>query len=282
MKTIWLTLIISAFIMVPFAAAEGESSAQNANEPQALNPSNPPPPSRGSVYRINPAIDYTVLSVAALGATVPLFFESQLIHQKCPCDPNDVNSFDRPVIGNHDETAGTISQFVVVFSLVTPVVLDSADQGFNKNLAEDFLVYIEALSINTAVSHIARYGVQRARPVAYEANPPETRAGEFLSFYSGHSASVFAGLSAASMTYGYRYGHKVWPWLVTAGVGIGESVLRVAAGRHFYTDVIVGDIMGIAVGTLVPYLHRRYRDSSLTLVPTMDKPGIQLVLQKKF
>ena len=144
------------------------------------------------------------------------------------------------------------------------------------------MVFIEVLSINTSVSHIARYGVQRARPVAYEANPPETRAGEFLSFYSGHVASVFAGLSAASMTYGYRYGHKVWPWLVTAGVGLGESALRVAAGRHFYTDVIVGAVLGTAVGTLVPYFHRRYRGSSLSLVPTLDEPGVQLIWRKKF
>jgi len=253
------------FIIFPFSIAAGETH-----------------PSRGSVYRINPAIDYPLLSVAALGASVPLFFESQLIRQKCPCDSNNVNSFDRPVIGNQDAMAGTISHFTVALAIVAPVVVDIADQGFSKILVEDLLVYTEVLSINSSVSHIFRYGAQRPRPVAYEANPPEIRAGEFLSFYSGHSASVFAGLSAASMTYGYRYGHKVWPWFVTIGVGLGESALRVAAGRHFYTDVIAGAVMGTAVGTLVPYLHRRYRGSSLVLAPTVDEQGVQLVWRKNF
>ncbi len=266
MKTIWPTLVILSFIVPPFTAA--------AETPLVVR--------EGSVYRISPAIDYPLLGAAALGAAVPLLFESQLIHQQCPCDPNEVNSFDRPVIGNHDETAGTISHFTVALSIAAPLVLDSADQGFSKNLAEDVVVYSQVLAINSAVSHIARYGAQRARPVAYGANPPEIRAGEFLSFYSGHTASVFAALSAGSMTYGYRYGHKVWPWLVTVGMGLGESALRIAAGRHFYTDVIAGAAMGTAVGTLVPYLHRRYRGSSLTLVPTVNELGMQLVWQKNF
>jgi membrane-associated phospholipid phosphatase len=32
---------------------------------------------------------------------------------------------------------------------------------------------------------------------------------------------------------------------------------RVAAGRHFYTDVAVGALAGAVVGTLVPLAHRR-------------------------
>ncbi|OGR89329.1 MAG: hypothetical protein A3A86_06910 [Elusimicrobia bacterium RIFCSPLOWO2_01_FULL_60_11] len=270
MNKILTAFVLAASILPPFAAAAEET-------PSAL-----PTPRGGSVYRINPAIDFPVLGAAALGAIVPLFIEPQLIHRKCPCDPNDVNSFDRPVIGNHDETIGKISHFTVALAVAAPLVLDGADQGFNKAFAEDLMVYVEVLSLNTSLSHIARYGAQRPRPVAYEVSPPEIRAGEFLSFYSGHNASVFAALSAASMTYGYRYGHKAWPWAVTAVLGLGESAMRVAAGRHFYTDVIMGAAMGTAVGTLVPYLHRRYRKSSLTLAPTPDGSGAQLVWRKRF
>ena len=282
MKPICLTLILLSFIIPSFAPAEGETHVPNAGAPQAANPGVPPPSRGGSVYRISPAVDIPVLSAAALGATLPLLFESQLIHQKCPCDANGVNAFDRPVVGNNNVTAGTISDYTVGLALAVPLALDGADQGFNKTFWEDIFVYAESLAINTAVSHIARYGVQRPRPTAYGANPPETRAAEFLSFYSGHTASVFAGLSAASMTYGYRYGHKAWPWIVTAGVGVGESVLRVAAGRHFYTDVIAGAVAGTAVGTLVPYFHHRYRDSGLSLEPTEDDSGIKLVWRKNF
>ncbi len=268
MKTNWRLILLASIILSPYRLTAEETSDL--------------PPRRDSVYRVNPAVDIPVLSAAALGATLPLLFEPQLIHQKCPCNPDDVNSFDRPVLGNQDATAGMISNYAVALAIAVPIALDGADQGFSKTFGEDLLVFTEVLSLNTAISHIGRYGVQRPRPVAYTANPPEGRAGEFLSFYSGHSASVFAALSAASMTYGYRYGHRVWPWLITAGVGVGESVLRVAAGRHFYTDVIAGAVMGTAIGTLVPFLHRRYRGSELTVVPTEDADGAQLVWSRKF
>ncbi|OGR82059.1 MAG: hypothetical protein A2901_04475 [Elusimicrobia bacterium RIFCSPLOWO2_01_FULL_54_10] len=220
--------------------------------------------------------------MAALGAVVPLIFEAQLIRQKCPCDPGSVNSFDRSIIGKQDAVAGTVSHYIVALALAAPVTLDLADQGFNKSFVEDLMVFTESLAINTALSHVARYGVQRPRPVAYEATPPEIRAGEFLSFYSGHTATVFTGLSAASMTYGYRYGHKVWPWAVTFGAGFAESALRVAAGRHFYSDVIVGAVMGTAVGTLVPYFHRRHKGSRITLAPALGEPGVLLAWRKEF
>jgi len=44
----------------------------------------------------------------------------------------------------------------------------------------------------------------------------------------------------------------------TAGVVmVARPAERVAAGRHFYTDVAVGAVAGAAVGTLVPLAHRR-------------------------
>src|SRR4051812_3514194 len=83
------------------------------------------PAREGSVYRVQPSIDFPILGLAALGAVGPLFFEPQLIRRKCPCDPRDVNSFDRPVIGNHNETAGTLSHFTVALSVIIPLGLDA-------------------------------------------------------------------------------------------------------------------------------------------------------------
>ena len=66
---------------------------------------------------------------------------------------------------------------------------------------------------------------------------------------------MFAALSASAMTIHLRYGAKTWPWVVTALVGSSVAIERVADGRHFPTDVMVGAVMGTTVGILVPRLH---------------------------
>jgi membrane-associated phospholipid phosphatase len=52
---------------------------------------------------------------------------------------------------------------------------------------------------------------------------------------------------------------------VIAGGGT-TGLLRVLAGKHFPTDVIVGAVAGSAVGLTVPFLHRR-REVSVGLFP---------------
>jgi membrane-associated phospholipid phosphatase len=45
-------------------------------------------------------------------------------------------------------------------------------------------------------------------------------------------------------------------WLAALGLATATAVLRVEAGKHFWTDVIAGSLAGAAVGVLVPTLHR--------------------------
>ena len=45
-------------------------------------------------------------------------------------------------------------------------------------------------------------------------------------------------------------------WATAAIVPAIQGYLRVRAGKHFVTDVVVGYLIGAAVGLLVPSLHR--------------------------
>ena len=54
---------------------------------------------------------------------------------------------------------------------------------------------------------------------------------------------------------------------------------RVLSGRAFYTDVIAGAVAGVAVGTLVPWLHLRTGITS-AVVPTPH--GISISGGKSF
>ena len=50
-------------------------------------------------------------------------------------------------------------------------------------------------------------------------------------------------------------------WVLSEGMAAATAYLRVAAGKHFYTDVLTGAIVGSAIGLLIPYLHRRIAPS---------------------
>ena len=39
------------------------------------------------------------------------------------------------------------------------------------------------------------------------------------------------------------------------GLGVGTADLRTRAGMHFYSDVLVGAVVGSAVGVALPYFH---------------------------
>jgi membrane-associated phospholipid phosphatase len=236
-----------------------------------------------SVYTVRAAIDGPVIGVAALGAIFPLIYENKIIKKNCPCDSSEVNGIDRPVIQYHSKVARSIGDITVGLVIGVPAIADGLDLGFtDKAFKEDFVVYAEVLAVDSAVSNAFRYTVQRPRPDAYKLSPTPSQPGGFASFYSGHTASAFAALSAASMTYNYRYGPHLWPWLVTAGVGLGEAATRILSGRHFYTDVAAGMVAGTAIGTVIPYLHHRNKKATVKIIPEFSADSVQLVLQRDF
>ncbi len=234
-----------------------------------------------SVYKITPWVDGPVLGVAALGASVPLFFQDQISKEKCPCDRGEVNRFDRPVIKMHSNAAAWASHLIVGGAIAAPIYLDYKEVGWSKTLAEDFTVYAQVLSINTSLSNLARYTTQRPRPSAYRETPPPGDSGSYLSFYSGHTATTVGALAAASMTYHYRYGPHVWPWVVTGVVGATDGALRSAAGKHFFTDSLVGLVIGTGVGIAVPMMHHRQKGPSTVMMVPVDR-GAVVTWQKTF
>ena len=95
-----------------------------------------------------------------------------------------------------------------------------------------------------------------------------------MSFFSGHTslAATLAGsVTALAFLRGYGYRH------VALGVGLGLSltigVLRMAAQRHWFTDVLTGWIVGAALGVFIPLvLHPREdgTESGLRRCPGAD------------
>ena len=220
-----------------------------------------------SVYDVRPAVDVPITVAGFALASLPYFLEDVLPH-RCPCDPAELNRLDRTWWDRHSDAAGRASDVTLAVAVAAPPVVDALRLGFGPALGADVLVYAETLAVNSALVVGAKYAFARPLPRTYQGDPSlvNSDAG-YRSFYSGHASTVTAALTAAAWTARWRYGEQGWPWVVVGLGAASVSVERVLAGRHFATDVIVGTVMGFAVGTAVPWLHRKASDSAVTVSP---------------
>ena len=229
---------------------------------------------RHSVYRVEPVLDGALIALGVVGVAVPYTLLNDVIAQRCPCDPSEVNALDRGVIGNRSQLAFLASDVTVALAVAVPAMADLWALGPSPQLLEDYVVYAQALWLNGALVALAKYTTQRPLPLTYAGDEAlSASAAGYRAFYSGHTATTVAALTTASFTIERRYGPRLWPWLVTAGVGTSIAVELMLAGRHFPTDVLVGGAMGFAVGYLVPWLHARDPSEAPAQVTLVPLPG---------
>lgn len=113
------------------------------------------------------------------------------------------------------------------------------------------LALVESTALAVGTTELLKAVVGRRRPVLYTAEAPDAVANpdSRRSLPSGHAAGAFA--MATSYWFSRRALHgtrDAWAWvplLVATGIG----VMRVSAGRHFPSDVLIGAAVGIASAT---------------------------------
>lgn len=238
-----------------------------------------------SPYTVDPVVD-TILTV---GPTLFLILADGLVKQELrsspsceflsdtgPCDPTHLNGLDQGVVGNDSESWRTASNVGIGFVYGMPLVLgllDSLQAETESPFADwgkDLWVVAEAGLLTLTITSVAKYAMRRPRPTQYHHDMPN-RFGmpeHQLSFPSGHASVAAAVSTSYAMTYGLRHPDSAWRWLVYAGAGALTGLTayaRVAAGMHFYTDVLAGAVLGACVGVLVPWFHR----AEVTLIPTI-------------
>ncbi|MGM0576661.1 MAG: phosphatase PAP2 family protein [Myxococcota bacterium] len=225
-----------------------------------------------SPYEVNLAVDIPL--TVGLFATSTMLVNSRpdTVAPSCyPCSAEPLNSLDATVVGNDSSTGRTISDWGLYASMAAPYAVGFVDAlasdhaGAWKGFLVDSLVVTEAMAAAMTINQIFKMTAQRPRPSVYadHSNPQRISYGDSLSFYSGHTSMAFAGAVATARTWSLRHPEseaKPAMWSACLALAVATGVGRVAGGKHFWSDVLVGAVAGSAAGWLVPTFHLKDGD----------------------
>ncbi len=169
-----------------------------------------------------------------------------------------LGAFDELTHDDFSQTASTASDLLVVVGLTTPLALElgRGDGDTDRRL----LAYAGGVLASGATTAAMKALWRRPRPYNFHRDPAVAayarRAGRDAraSFPSGHAALTFAAAAAGGWSYASgsdRTGPRAGVWFGGFAVAGATAVLRVKAGRHYPSDVMVGALLGVA-GAAVP------------------------------
>ncbi len=197
-------------------------------------------------------------------------------------DRSDVNPFDRPATRNWDRNLDDASDFFSSTFPILPaaIIIPQIYKKQWRNTAVYASMYLETYYLTKGITVLTKAMTQRTRPYLYNNSfSPEERfnfqgdeAPEAKSsFFSGHTSGAFAAAVFFSKTYTDIYGNNTWSkviWTTSLSAAAFTGYCRVEAGEHFTSDVIVGAVVGGAIGYIVPELHKKkYNNVSLSVMP---------------
>ena len=151
----------------------------------------------------------------------------------------------------------------------------------------------QAILLATTITISIQKAVARERPFVQECrtNPSLkdcSSGGQNQSFPSGHTTAAFAAVALECFHHGYLdTSHTGWAAAVcplTVVAAIGTGILRIAADRHWATDIIAGAAIGGLVGYAIPALHLlgAEKKDGPVLTPTISGTTVGLTLAGRF
>lgn len=175
-----------------------------------------------------------------------------------PCDPAMLSAVDRWAVHSLSNAANVGSDVALAgvggFSAFAALVgLPAAQRRGN------VAVLAEAASWTAASAEWLKVVVRRKRPVLYTSDAAAAASDRESqkSLPSGHASVAFAAATSYLVIARRQHlSHRVRNSILLYAGAVGVSVLRVAAGKHFPTDVLASAGLGVGIGWLVPTIHQ--------------------------
>lgn len=195
-----------------------------------------------------------------------------------------ISAFDRSAVNYHSNTALHLSDVGQYMALTLPLSI-FAFQPSKKELITQLIMLQEVAMITIGLTHLTKGLVLRSRPYVYRSDAslelkqnPDSR----TSFFSGHTAITSAMTfytASVIATYSGNRALKTFSWIGASILPLSVGYLRVRAGKHFHTDVLMGFFVGGGVGWLIPKLHLT-KKTNIQLYPyfTPETNGVSFCL----
>ncbi|MFA6540607.1 MAG: phosphatase PAP2 family protein [Bacteroidota bacterium] len=193
---------------------------------------------------------------------------------------SNINAVDRFSAGYYNAPQSTLSDVLVGISIASPAIFLA-----DKRIRDDFFtlgtMYTETAMLAAIFPSLGKGTAKRLRPYVYNTSVPldlRLESDAQRSFFSRHSSFAFSMAVLTSVVYGDYFPdskYKTYVWIGSLGLASSIAVLRVTSGSHFISDVVVGAVVGSAVGYFIPYIHRTgsVGSSSMSISPLVTSPS---------
>jgi membrane-associated phospholipid phosphatase len=276
-------LFLMVFLVSKLSAQEvappPADQEDDANVPaQTLKDARP-----NKVYHMNYKV---VVPIIAVGFAVTAY-DFSVIYKKTATpvatilalNRNNIPVFDRWVSYNHDLNMDKISYYPFYAVMPLPLIL-LFDKKIRKDAGTVGLMYLEAFAFTGVVYGSSVFFVDRYRPDVYNTSLDmsyRTEGNYRNSFFAGHVAVVATSTFFIAKVFDDYHPESNWKWAVYGGAAaatIGMGYMRLEAGKHFLSDVVIGAAVGTFSGILTPALHKnKYKKQAWSLQPSVMEKG---------
>jgi hypothetical protein len=167
---------------------------------------------------------------------------------------------DAGLRGKCSPEAAQLSDVSVALTVALPPAMELGG-GLDARFVNAQVVYTQALLATNLLTAFTKMIFRRPRPFSYRKDADcafqVEDADANLSFASGHASSSFAAAFAGSFLMSERADVETRAaiWGSELALAGATANLRARAGKHYYSDIIVGALLGAGVGLAVPALH---------------------------
>lgn len=246
------------FLLLSFYYSFNYTLAQGENRPFKLNST-------------KEAVIIGMGTIAGISALAILLNKDPLTPEELNAlNPLDVNRFDRTAIGTFvNDGYGDV---ILRTSHFLPLTFLAYNET-RKDFGDLILMYGEVMLINLSINGIVKGLTERVRPYVYDEQSPieeKKTIDARLSFYSGHTsitASTTFFTAKVFSEYLSNSTAKILIWSAAALVPAITGFSRIHTHWHFPTDVIVGYVVGAAIGYIIPLIHKNDNDNNNQITP---------------
>jgi len=208
----------------------------------------------GSLYSQPTSTDYFLgYGSLAIFVSSDFLLQNSLNHKPNWVNPNSFDEFFRdnlkwkkPNTGKAAFMSDILLRGIMLPSIfVTPLITDY-------NYSRHLLINIQTVAATGLLTQATKFFIARQRPDSFFNKEKPNEYDDFLSFFSGHTSFTFAiATSTATILEKDNRHNSALIWSSALFLASATGYLRIAADRHYMTDVLTGAIIGSLTGYLI-------------------------------